>query len=179
MKAAAGIGAVAALGALAMYQTSEGSQLFLSDVITPEEYEYMRYVTEWKKSYATKAEFKFRMEQFKQTMAKMAEHRANDAHQSTVGLNEFADWTAEEYKRLLGYKAEWKKAANATEHVLADDAPASLDWRTKGVVTPVKNQGQCGSCWAFSTTGSVEGAMALQTGKLQSFSESQLVDCSK
>jgi len=162
----------AALAALGLVSVNA----FLSDRISEEEMMFMKYVTEWNKSYGTKAEFEFRLEQFKDTLKKMAEHNENGSG-SEVTLNHFADWTHEEYKRLLGYQGPQmnQQTNEKPENVTAD----TVNWVTKGAVTNVKNQGSCGSCWAFSTTGSVEGAMFLSTGKLQSFSEQQLVDCSK
>ena len=179
MKSAAGVAALAALGLVAVnYSASEGSQLFLSERISEEEMMYMKYVTEFGKSYGTRAEFEFRMEQFKNSLAKMALHNSDNSHGSTVGLNQFADWTDAEYKRLLGYKGQ-KLSATPAELLDTSNLEDSLDWRQKGAVTAVKNQGQCGSCWAFSTTGAVEGSMFLAYGNLQSYSEQQLVDCSK
>merc|ERR1712224_509583 len=59
-----------------------------------------------------------------------------------------------------------------------EDLASSVDWTTQGAVTPIKDQGQCGSCWAFGTTGGIEGSWQLATGPLKSLSEQQLVDCS-
>jgi C1A family cysteine protease len=137
----------------------------------------MAYVSEYGKSYGTVAEFMFRKEQFVTRHNEIEAFNADANNTHTVGHNLFSDKTFAEMKKLNGYKAGPLRASNA---VTLDESnlAASVDWRSKNAVTPVKNQAQCGSCWAFSTTGAVEGADAIATGSLKSFSEQQLVSCS-
>ena len=98
-----------------------------------------------------------------------------------MGINQFTDLTPYEFKEvtLCGNNKRNDIPRFTLEfNNIIRNTPDSLDWSEKGAVTPIKDQGQCGSCWSFSTTGSVEGAYFISTGKLKSFSEQQLVDCS-
>jgi C1A family cysteine protease len=96
----------------------------------------------------------------------------------TCGVNQFSDLTREEFSAMyLGYN--WNPNRERKVKLLDErSVPTSVDWRTNGAVTAIKNQGQCGACWSFSTTGSLEGLNFINTGNLVSLSEQQLVDCS-
>jgi len=131
-------------------------------------------------SYATDEEESLRFAVFKANAEKVSAHNAA-GHSWTMALNQFADLTSDEFaaRYIGGYRNVPKRQNPTATHLLqSSDLPASVDWSAKGAVTPIKNQGQCGSCWAFSTTGSTEGISFIKTGTLPSLSEQQLVDCS-
>jgi len=97
----------------------------------------------------------------------------------TLGVNEFTDLTWEEFSSRYLMAPQHCSATQGNYQAKGVDPnpDPAIDWRTKNIVTPVKNQGSCGSCWAFGTTGAVEAHWALWSGKLLALSEQQLVDC--
>jgi len=141
---------------------------------------FVNWMTKFGKSYAPE-EFFYRFEMFKQNFDFVEAHNAVNSTWE-VELNKFADMGSAEFKNIYnGYKPELRRGRVVpTLQTLRVGAypSGSLDWVSKGAVTGVKDQGQCGSCWSFSTTGSVEGIVQLKAGHLTSLSEQQLMDCS-
>jgi len=121
-----------------------------------------------------------RLQTFKQNLIKIDELNARNSS-AQFGLTKFSDLSTEEFKKnYLGTPAVADESAPVAPLYSAEQLsalPTSYDWRPKGAVTPVKNQGQCGSCWSFSTTGNVEGQWKLAGHNLVGLSEQFLVDC--
>eukprot|EP01132_Coremiostelium_polycephalum_P005532 gene5532-6891_t len=147
--------------------------------------EFLKYQSQYNKLYSS-SEYTQKYLTFKSNIDRIDQLNSKSKllKSSTVfAINEFADLSKSEFKQyyLNSQIAIRDPNAPVAEDIPMDivkDIPASFDWRTKGAVTPVKNQGQCGSCWSFSTTGNVEGQWFLANNSLVGLSEQNLVDCS-
>jgi C1A family cysteine protease len=146
---------------------------------TEPEYQTMftKFMGQYNKKY-TADNFFFRYTVFKSNMDKVALSN-KQGHSYTLGMNEMGDMTHAEFKlQKLGYNHVDRQHLRKVNACPTGTPPASADWVKAGAVTHIKNQGQCGSCWSFSATGSIEGAVKVHGGSLTSLSEQQLVDCS-
>lgn len=141
----------------------------------------------YKKFYADEFEETGRYYVWRQHLKDIETHNSNPENTYKIGVNHFSDLTHAEFREQMGgcYKLpKHMVEGNVTEGSTFlppsfVDLPDTVDWRKEGYVTPVKNQGQCGSCWAFSSTGSLEGQTFKKTGKLPELSEQNLIDCTK
>lgn len=142
------------------------------------------FVRTYNKSYASEAERQMRLEIFKDNFEFAEHHNAQEGQQSTLSaITPFADMAPAEFVAThfaspnLSMVQDWVPDGNYHDFQNVS-IPEAVDWRHSGAVTPVKNQGHCGSCWAFATTGAIEGAWHIATNTLLSLSEQQFVDCS-
>ncbi|KAI5447783.1 zingipain-2 [Lathyrus oleraceus] len=140
----------------------------------------------WKKEngrvYSDPEEMARKFETFVTNLKYIVESNAkrDSPHSARLGLNNFADWSSTEYRETymtLNIDAMDIVNEDDVEDVTCSDPPSTLDWRSRGAVTPVKNQGLCGACWAFATVGAIEGIVAIKTNNLTRLSEQELLDC--
>lgn len=175
---------------------SAGSLRTAEEGLSSEGCPHMKLFQAWTnthgKVYETEEHLKERMHVFVENHKRIEEHNNQEPKPSyLLGHNEFSDMTQDEFARRFNLgeysNAEFNKLAaqerfSANKKVmnarhLVQDRPDEVNWVALGGVTPVKNQGACGSCWAFSTTGALEGAKFVKTGELVALSEQNLLDC--
>lgn len=140
---------------------------------------FNQFISQHGRNYASEEEFNMRKSLFNEQLKKIEEHNAKGLSW-TLGVNEFSDWTPEEYSKLLGLKNFRNQNSALPLAKLPKAEDADIDWRNvEGYVGPVLNQGKCGSCWAFSAAQTIAGAYFKKFGKQVEISRSHAVDCDK
>ena len=141
--------------------------------------QFSNFQERFSKRYESLQETESRFQIFRSNLRNIILHNLDHTQNFTMGINQFTDLTPQEFKDQYvgGLRAEVGSYGCKSFSSSASGAPSSIDWRQKGAVTSVKDQGQCGSCWTFSSTGAVEGAWAIAKGQLVDLAEQELVDC--
>lgn len=144
---------------------------------------FMNFVSTYNKEYISAEVLNRSYNNFVDNLEKFANHDP-EFHGYEIGITQFSDMDESDFEAYKGGGCFAKKEVVGSTRgctvfsPTSINLPESIDWRSNGAVTPVKNQGQCGSCWSFSATGALEGSWAIKSGDLLSLSEQQLVDCS-
>lgn len=142
---------------------------------------FNNFVETYNRTYSTPEERDLRLQIFRENLRIINLLQESEQGTGQYGVNMFADVSPKEFReRYLGLRPDLQSENEIPlrkAEIPDIDLPPSFDWRKKGAVTPVKDQGSCGSCWAFSVTGNVEGQYAIKHGQLLSLSEQELVDC--
>lgn len=148
--------------------------------------EFLNFQKTHNKVYNSLEEFETRFEIFRSNLHTIIYHNSQKVYNFTLNVNHFTDLTPDEFKETYvnglsvnSNRYGCKPFSASDMNINADNLPVSVDWRKTGAVTSVKDQGQCGSCWAFSSTAATEGAWAIATGNLLDLSEQELVDCAR
>lgn len=141
--------------------------------------QFSNFQDRFRKKYESLGELETRFEIFRTNVRNIINHNLDHNQNFTMGINQFTDLTPEEFKAqyVTGIKSKVESFGCVPFTSSASNAPSSIDWTTKGVVNPVRDQGQCGSCWAFATTANAESVWAISKGDLLDLSEEYLVDC--
>eukprot|EP00944_MAST-04C_sp_MAST-4C-sp1_P005907 g5907.t1 len=148
-------------------------------------YDFEAYQAEFNKVYSGDSEAVLRKRIFEDRLKDIIAHNEDSSKSYKRGVNHFTDYTLEEMKSVRGlhkgllYQGhhERRRLQQRSTRAVNTSLPDTVDWRTKNVLTPVKNQGQCGSCWTFASTETLETHVAIKTGVLQELSEQFILDC--
>jgi cathepsin L len=142
---------------------------------------FQKHIVAMNINFDTKEEYHKRLQIFASTDAQIEAHNNKGTSKFKMGHNHFSTMTKDEKKKWRGNRSYWAKhqAMKADPPVLdTSSLPASVDWRDKGAVNPVKNQQQCGSCYTFGSTAVVEASVFINGNDLPNLSEQQIVSCS-
>merc|ERR1712002_937078 len=176
------------MGILSQRPTQTDMKLFLLSCLTAlavasyadyTKLQFAQFKEKYGKTYLSRSENQLRYRVFQENIKKIEEHNRSGASWK-MAVNQFSDLTQAEFQSM--YMGGYKRLPTPAEYFTtvskpARDHPAEIDWRTKGAITDVKNQGQCGSCWAFATTEMIESYAAISSGQMTQLSTQQVTSC--
>jgi C1A family cysteine protease len=176
----AALGVVATIGVLFAVFNSAPATTVMTEVSAVDSFianAFAKWQVKYDRIYTTEEEAAYRLRVFRDNFYVIKAITDEGSNDFTVGLNKMADLTPAEFRaRYISGPIDQSRPRNVKE--LAPAKADRVDWRDKGAVNPIKDQGFCGSCWAFSANGALEGLNKIKNGKLLDFSEQELVDCS-